>query len=384
MALGSAAAPAPGRDLRIDFFRGMALLTIFVDHVSGNPWNLWTLREYGLVTALDVFILLAGVSGYLAYGTRLGNRWADSKDGLRRLGRRILTVYGAHLGLVAGLLLLGAVVSLLWPSYPVLGYLQVGRLVDDPVPTALQVLTLSFQPLFCGILPVYVLLLPTLPLVVWGLRRSWLLPIGVGVVLLAVADLGGPGPSGGTYDWRIDPSKWFVVYAAGIVLGSRVGRPRARTAAHWWTGLAIGWLLFTLLDDAPWQAIPALRDVTAPTVVLGLDLSAQPWTQPLRLLSLAAAVWLVVRWVPRGAGWLTTGWAQAVSRVGAASLPVFVLGAVLSAAGTILAEGMGGTFAGYTLVTASGVALLLWLPRLRTVRRPRRPAATVPTTTSAT
>lgn len=384
MALGSAAAPAPGRDLRIDFFRGLALLTIFVDHLRGNPWNLWTLREYGLVTALDVFILLAGVSGYLAYGSRLGNRWADSKDGLRRLARRILTVYGAHLGLVAGLLLLAAVVSLLWPSYPVLSYLQIGRLVHDPLPTALQVLTLSFQPLFCGILPVYVLLLPTLPLVVWGLRRSWLLPIGVGIAMLAAADLGGLGLSDGTYDWRIDPSKWFVVYAAGIVLGSRVGRPLARPVHRWWTWLALGWLLVTLLDDAPWQAIPALRDVPAPTVVLGLDLNAQPWPEPLRLLSLAAAVWLVLRWVPREAGWLDSGWARAVTRAGAASLPVFWLGAVLSAAGTILADRLGGSFAVYTVVTVIGVALLLWLTWLRVERLHRRSSATVPASITAT
>jgi hypothetical protein len=362
----------------------MALLTIFVDHVRGNPWNQWTLRGYGLMTALDVFILLAGVSGYLAWGTRLGSRWADSKDVLRQLGRRIVTVYGAQLGLVASLLVLAAVVSLLWPSYPVLHYLRIGPLVHDPLPTGLGVLTLSFQPLFCGILPVYVLLLPTLPLVVWGLRRSWLLPLGVGVVMFAVAGFGGLGLSAGTNDWRIDPMEWFVVYAAGIVLGSRVGRAPARLAPRWYTWLALGWLVVTLLDDAPWQAIPTWHDVPAPTVVLGLDLHAQPWTEPLGLLSLAAAVWLVLRWVPREAGWLGTGWARAINRIGAASLPMFWLGAVLSAAGTILADRLGASFAAYTLVTVVGIAVLLWAARLREIRSRGRSAVTTPVTITPT
>ncbi len=384
MAPGSAVGPAPQRDLRIDFFRGVALLTIFVDHLRGNPWNQWTLREYGQVTALDVFILLAGVSGYLAYGTRLGTRWSDSKDGLRRLGRRIVTVYGAHLGLVASLLLLAGVVSLLWPSYPVLRYLQLGRLVHDPLPTGLGVLTLSVQPLFCGILPVYVLLLPTLPLVVWALRRSWLLPLGVGLALFLVGVLGDLDLPSGTNDWRIEPMDWFVVYAAGIVLGSRIGHTPARPVPRWWTWVALGWLVVTLLDDAPWQGIPALHGVPAPTAVLGLSLHAEPWTEPLRLVSLAAAVWLVLRWVPREAPWLQTGWARAVNRAGAASLPIFWIGAVLSAAGTILVVRLGESFAAYTAVTAAGIAVLLWVARLRATRFPRRSAATASATVTPT
>jgi hypothetical protein len=63
---------------------------------------------------------------------------------------------------------------------------------------------------------------------------------------------------------------------------------------------------------------------------------------------------------------------------------VFWLGAVLSAAGTILADGLGGSLGAYTLVTASGVALLLSVPRLRAARLTRQATATVPTTTTAT
>ncbi|MFN8193913.1 MAG: OpgC domain-containing protein [Nocardioidaceae bacterium] len=381
---GPGAPSRPGRDLRIDFFRGLALLTIFVDHVRGDPWGRWTLREYGLVTALDVFILLAGVSGYLAYGTRLGSGWRDGRDGLRRLFRRVATVYGAHLGLVLSLVLLAGVVGVLWPSYPVLPYLQVSRLVHDPWPTVLQVVTMSYQPRFCGILPVYVLLLPTLPLVVWGMRVSRLLPLGVGLVAFGVAvftDLG--FPFGGGDEWRIDPLKWFVVYAAGIVLGSLAGRPPWH-APRWVTWLAVGWLAVTLLDDAPWQALPGLAGVTAPTVALGVDLHAQPWAEVLRLVSLAAAGWLVLRVVPARAAWLRAPSAVAVNRVGAASLPMFWIGAVLSAAATIVAVRLGESWAAYTAVTALGVVALLGAARLRATRFPRRTSSAPAVTTQPT
>ncbi len=55
------------RDLRIDFFRGLALVMIFANHVPGNPLSALTQRNWGLSDSADVFVLLAGLSSALAY-----------------------------------------------------------------------------------------------------------------------------------------------------------------------------------------------------------------------------------------------------------------------------------------------------------------------------
>ena len=56
------------RDPRIDFLRGAALLTIFIDHMPGNFLGLLTLRNFGFADAAELFVLLAGFSSMLAYG----------------------------------------------------------------------------------------------------------------------------------------------------------------------------------------------------------------------------------------------------------------------------------------------------------------------------
>src|ERR671923_1839563 len=74
----------PPRDLRIDFFRGLALICIFIDHVPGNRLAHLTLQNFGFSDAAEVFVLLAGFSAALAYGSTFQrDGWAA---GLSRIG----------------------------------------------------------------------------------------------------------------------------------------------------------------------------------------------------------------------------------------------------------------------------------------------------------
>ena len=57
-----------GRDHRIDFFRGLALIFIFWDHVPENPFAQLTLRNFGFSDAAEVFVFLAGFAAVTAYG----------------------------------------------------------------------------------------------------------------------------------------------------------------------------------------------------------------------------------------------------------------------------------------------------------------------------
>src|SRR6516162_6439492 len=54
----------------IDFWRGVALLTIFIDHAPDNVFQKITVGNFGFSDAADLFVFLSGASVALAYGSR--------------------------------------------------------------------------------------------------------------------------------------------------------------------------------------------------------------------------------------------------------------------------------------------------------------------------
>ncbi len=94
---GGARSPAPAerRDFRIDFFRGLALIMIFIDHSPGNGLSNLTLRRMGFSDAAEIFVLLSGISAAMAYrGTFANAGWLV---GVLRIAGRCGRIYVAHL-----------------------------------------------------------------------------------------------------------------------------------------------------------------------------------------------------------------------------------------------------------------------------------------------
>src|SRR5690606_32856803 len=84
------------RDTRIDVIRALALITIFVNHVPGNPFEALTSKNFGFSDAAEAFVLISGVSAGLAYGLKFrpGARLATTLKMWRRVG----VLYIAQLG----------------------------------------------------------------------------------------------------------------------------------------------------------------------------------------------------------------------------------------------------------------------------------------------
>src|ERR671922_1155345 len=83
------------RDLRLDFFRGVALFSIFIDHVAWNSLLAqFTLQALGFSDAAEVFILISGYTAGMVYGR------AIERQGLLRAATRIYhrvwQLYVAH------------------------------------------------------------------------------------------------------------------------------------------------------------------------------------------------------------------------------------------------------------------------------------------------
>ena len=82
------------RDLRLDFFRGLALFFIFVDHIPNNTLSSFALQAVGFCDAAEVFIFISGYTAALVYGRALlddGPLFATAQ-----VWRRVWQLYVAH------------------------------------------------------------------------------------------------------------------------------------------------------------------------------------------------------------------------------------------------------------------------------------------------
>src|SRR5579884_3394218 len=87
--------PRKGRDLRLDFFRGLSLFFIFIDHIPGNFLGWFTLHSIAFCDAAEVFIFISGYTAALVYGNSL--RRHGALFATAQVYRRVWQLYVAHI-----------------------------------------------------------------------------------------------------------------------------------------------------------------------------------------------------------------------------------------------------------------------------------------------
>ena len=86
----------------VDFWRGFALITIFVDHIPGLFYSHYTLANFSIADAADLFVFLAGWSLRLMAEGRGEPR--PIRDVMLRLFGRALELYAAQVLIVSNAL----------------------------------------------------------------------------------------------------------------------------------------------------------------------------------------------------------------------------------------------------------------------------------------
>src|SRR3954449_156015 len=164
------AAVAPGRDLRLDLFRGLALWLIFLDHVPNNIVAWFTIPNLRLSHATRIFIFISG------YTAGFGDGPAMVERGFIVAGARILKrtwqIYVAHVFLFAIYI---AEISYVTSSFENPLYAEEMNALDflkQPEITIIQALLLKFKPVNMDVLPLYIVLLLLFPLALWLLIRN--------------------------------------------------------------------------------------------------------------------------------------------------------------------------------------------------------------------
>lgn len=326
--------PTPNRDVRLDFFRGLALLFIFIDHIPENILSYFTLSAITFFDAAEVFIFISGFTAALVYGRRLVQKGAVYMT--VQVLHRAWQLYVAHVFLFT--------IFIAEVSYTVLTFknpmyneeMRVGEFLDEPHIAIIKALLLQFQPTFLDILPVYIVMLVTFPIVLIGLRYQPLLILVPSALLYGFVQVSGISvpayPEG--HVWYFNPLAWQILFVAGAALGYRagLGRPTWPRLLHVLFPVA-GLIFFATLVikvtwtiHGVWDAFPGL-------------LLREWWPvnknnlSPLRLVPFFCLVVLVAVLVPPRAGFLRWAAARPILACGRQSLEIFCLSILLSALG---------------------------------------------------
>jgi hypothetical protein len=369
---------ATPRDLRLDFFRGVALVFIFLDHIPSNVLNWLTIRNFGFSDATEMFVFISGYSAMLAYGGRL------QADGFGFTAARILKrcwqLYVAQLLLFVAYTAQVAYTAATFSNPMFSEEMGIVAFFDMPHIALLQAMLLKFRPTNTDVLPLYIVLLALFPLILSGLKRSrWPLLAASAALYLVAGRLDWNLPSWPHGAWYFNPLCWQFLFIIGAAFGMEHGRGLGRLQSGWVRRLVVvlacGDLLFALAIVMSWR-FPAmevyvpgrLQSLLYPVSKTNLDI--------LRLAHFLALAYLVVLLVPAGSRFLTWRVAAPLIRCGQHSLEIFCLGVFLSFTGHMLLVEFSSGLPAQVAVSLAGIALMIAMAYyLSWYRRSERRAA---------
>ncbi|KFB08940.1 OpgC family protein [Nitratireductor basaltis] len=333
---GPIIAGSGGRDLRLDVFRGLALITIFINHVPGNFYEHFTSRNFGFSDAAEGFVLMSGIAVGLAYSR--GFMRGAIGDGVLRVWRRAGTLYVTHL--VTSVIAIGIIAAgfLFLDAHEMVKRVNFTRLLDQPLEAMIGLPTLGHQIGYFNILPLYFVLLILSPIYIMVGLRSRLAMIGMAVVIWLAAGHfrlnlpNYPNPGG----WFFNPFSWQLVYAFGIAGGLGMIKGEAFVPyRRWLFWLAAGFLAFSLV----WMklrmgGLPGRSFL--PYYVAGFDKTYESLPRLLHVLALA----YVVTNLPTVTRLMSSSMFQPVALMGQNGLAVFATGSVLAMGLQVVRVGM--------------------------------------------
>ncbi len=345
---------ASSRNLQLDFFRGLALMVIFVNHLPDNPWSYFMPSRLGPSDAAEAFVFLSGFVAAIAYGRSFNE--AGIGLGTLQVLYRCAQIYVAHL------LLFISITSLFLLMY----FNGAGsdweldnlRYFFDQTQNALLALvSLTYLPNFIDILPMYLVILLWVPMI-WSLSRIHVfLALGFSLAVYICAwSLGWEltaDPVSGRH-WYFNPFCWQLVFFTGFAFSSGwLPIPRFNRNLFWACMLFVVFCLplgtadcyglpgFTRLHDQ-W---PFLVDKSH----FGL----------IRYLHFLAMIYLIRTFMLKHQDWLNSWLAGKIITMGQQSLPVFMMGSVLSLLGGILLEASDGDIFDSACINLAGLGVMM-------------------------
>lgn len=211
------------RDLRLDFFRGIAMFIILAAHTPGNFLTSWIPARWGFSDATEMFVFCSGMASAIAFGGTFQR--AGWFLGSARVFFRIWQVYWAHIGLfIAIAALLAGIDQIGGYEDRYIGSLNLWKFFAEPGQQLLGLISLTYVPNYFDILPMYMIVLAMMPIVM-GLQRlhTGLVFVFMIVVWIAAQEwLHGdrhwtlPAEPWSERTWFFNPFGWQLIFFTGF------------------------------------------------------------------------------------------------------------------------------------------------------------------------
>ena len=361
----------------IDFWRGYALISIFVNHIPGNFFERFTYRNLTLSDSAELFVFLAGWAMRLSIENP--KRPLSTSAVVYKLWGRAFTIYVAQTFITEVAIFILAASSVMLDAPFLLDWHNVGAIFHQPVEAHIGLVLLTYQLGYFNILPLYVVLMVVAPAIaiVYRAVPSVVLPLSLGLYVVTLA-LGWNIPSWpieGT--WFFSPFAWQLIYVLGFLLAGKTTdlgafARRNLTTLRWIAApiLIVGVII------ASNRFYPDL--IRLPKLNLFFIVFDKTFMSPDRLLSVLAIITVgggvfgfIQRFAPPVGRFL--------SLLGRNGLQVFCAGSVLSLCGQIVRFIYGGSVVTDLVLFILGtaiMALIAWVHEWNT--RTRVGAATAP------
>jgi len=308
------------REIRLDFFRGLAMFIIFIAHMPLNPWNSYIPARFGPSDATEMFVFCSGFASAIAFGSVFSR--AGFGIGCLRIAFRCWQIYWAHIGLFLAILFI-TILGTEWGAMDYVADLNLYPFIDDTQQAMLHLLTLTYVPNLFDILPMYfVVLLMVPPVMLLARVNLWLVVLFCGGLYWYNWFVGIDLPAEWWSDrpWYFNPFGWQLIFFTGFAFGTRWLRPPPLDRRLIWLAAAVVLVLIPLYYGPIWQNVDWIHAISDSTV-WGREKTNFGILRYVHFLCLAYLAWALLQGreeVLRHRGF------AAIVKVGQQALPTFL------------------------------------------------------------
>lgn len=342
------------RDPRLDFFRGVGMFIIFIAHVRDNLWSEFIPARFGFSDATEMFVFCSGMASAIAFGRLYDTAGFWYASG--RIVQRIWQVYWSHVGVfLTAIVAVIATDRILCRDGHILANSQLGHFLSHDVATGLfGFMTLTNQPDYFDILPMYLVILAFIPLVM-ALATIGRGATAAGIVLLWIVGWLGivtlPANPVNNDTWFFNPFGWQLLFFTGFALMRKWLPPPPVRPRLVWAGVVILVLSLPFSWHVLYEAFPPLARGRAWIAML---LSKHHFG-PLRFVHFLALAYLAYAVAGRNGERLRGRFVYLMTLVGRQTLAVFMAGIVLAHVGTIVLDEFGRSASHVAVVNGAGL-----------------------------